>query len=142
MGALLPAPGRGLPALSELDLSAFWPAFDAAAPAHLRLGLRTACLVLGSAPRLMGFGRSLSALSDDERERFIVRAAETPGLAQLVEVAKVVAAMAYFSDAHVQDVARARGRDEAGADAPRAQDAPQERDASREQDAARDQEEP
>ena len=111
MAALLPAPGRGLPGLGELDLSAFWPAFLEAAPVHLRLGLRAACVVLGQAPRLMGFGRALPALTADEREAFIVRAAETPGLAELVEIAKVVAGMAYFSDAGVQTVARRRGAD-------------------------------
>jgi hypothetical protein len=112
MGALLPAPGRGLPALDALDLSAFWPAFHDAAPVHLRLGLRAACLVLGQAPRLMGFGRALPDLNADERDAFIVRAAASPALTDLVEVAKVVASLAYFSDDGVQAVARARGRRE------------------------------
>ena len=112
MDALLPAPGRDLPALGELDLRAFWAAFEDAAPTHLRLGLRAACWALGLAPRVMGFGGTLDTLDADAREAFIVRAVEAPGLAELVEVAKVVAAMAYFSDAEVQRVARARGLSE------------------------------
>lgn len=36
MDAILPAPGRGLPALAELDLRSFWARFDEAAPLRRR----------------------------------------------------------------------------------------------------------
>ena len=48
LAAILPAPGRDLPGIDELDLDAFWARFDTSAPAHLRVGLRTATLVLGA----------------------------------------------------------------------------------------------
>ena len=44
MATILPAPGRGLPAIEDVDLRSFWVRFDAAAPVHLRLGLRAAHL--------------------------------------------------------------------------------------------------
>ena len=39
LAAIVPAPGRGLPALAALDLAAFWSRFERAAPLHLQLGL-------------------------------------------------------------------------------------------------------
>lgn len=109
LAAILPAPGRGLPALAALDLDAFWREFDAVAPAHLRLGLGAAVAAVGVVlPLSLGYGRTLAGLGEAEREEVVVRACRTPGLAELVEVAKVVACMAYFQDDEVQAVARRR----------------------------------
>ena len=109
LASILPAPGRGLPGIDDVDLRAFWARFDADAPVHLRLGLRTATLVLGGAlPRLLGYPGSVADLSIDEREAFITRAAELPGASALVEIAKVVASLAYFTDPAVQATARRR----------------------------------
>jgi hypothetical protein len=107
MAAILPAPGRGLPAIEDVDLRAFWVRFETTAPVHLRLGLRAATLVLGGVlPRALGFAGTLPDLGDDEREAFITRAAQLPGADALVEIAKVVASLAYFTDPQVQATAR------------------------------------
>ncbi|MBK7156036.1 MAG: hypothetical protein IPL19_29045 [Sandaracinaceae bacterium] len=108
LAAILPAPGRGLPAMEDVDLRAFWARFETAAPVHLRLGLRVASLVLGALPRVLGYERALTELSADEREAFITRAAGMPGVGELVEIAKVVACLAYFTDPAVQATARRR----------------------------------
>lgn len=108
MATILPAPGRGLPAIEDVDLRSFWVRFDAAAPVHLRLGLRVATLVLGALPRVLGYRGTLPDLSAEEREAFITRAAGMPGFGELVEIAKVVACLAYFTDPAVQTTARRR----------------------------------
>lgn len=109
VAAILPAPGNGLPAAAALDLSGFWPRFSAAAPFHLRLGWNVAVVVLaGGLPRLLGYRGSLTALGEEEREAVVARAWRTALLGPLVEVAKVVACMAYFSDPAVAAVARSR----------------------------------
>ena len=108
MATILPAPGRGLPAIEDVDLRSFWVRFDAAAPVHLRLGLRVATLVLGALPRVLGYRGTLPDLSAEEREAFITRAAGMPGFGELVEIAKVVACLAYFTDPQVQATARRR----------------------------------
>lgn len=117
MATLLPALegelGARLPAYGDVDLRAFWPAFEAAAPAHVRAGLRAASLSVGLLPRLMGYGRALPELDAEEREAFIVRAASLPGVAVLLEVAKVVAGLAYFSHPEVQAAGRALGATDA-----------------------------
>lgn len=109
MAAIVPAPGRGLPAIEDVDLRAFWARFETAAPVHLRVGLRVATLgVAGVLPRLLGYAGTLPDLSADEREAFITRAATVPGFGELVEIAKVVACLAYFTDPAVQATARRR----------------------------------
>lgn len=108
LNAILPAPGRGLPALSELDLRAFWLRFDEVAPPHLQLGLRAAAVMLGGLlPRVLA-GRPLAALPEAEQERLLLQIAALPGGAQLVDLAKVVAGLAYFSVSAIEDVARSR----------------------------------
>ena len=47
LAAVLPRPRPELPALSELDLRAFWARFGAVSPSHLRLGLFVAVVVVG-----------------------------------------------------------------------------------------------
>ena len=108
LNAILPAPGRGLPALAELELRSFWARFDEVAPLHLQLGLRAAAALLGGLlPRVLT-GQPLSALPEPEQERVLLRMASLPGGAQLVDLAKVVAGLAYFSVSEVEDVARGR----------------------------------
>lgn len=109
LAAIVPAPGRGLPALAALDLAAFWSRFERAAPLHLQLGLRVATVLLAAVlPWMLGYFRALPALDDDAREAVVTRAARLPGLSALLEVAKLVACLAYFSDPGVQATARGR----------------------------------
>lgn len=106
LAALLPAPGGGLPGLGQLDLSTFWPRFEAAAPAHLRLGLRLAVWGAAVLAPLLLYRRTLPGLSETERDAVLQRAATWPLLGPLLDLAKVVACMAYFADAGVQATAR------------------------------------
>jgi hypothetical protein len=95
--------------LEEVDLSRFWTEFEASAPLHLRLGLRAAGVSLGALlPRLLGYRRGLAELDAEAREAVIVRASQLPGFSDLVEVAKVVACLAYFNDPAVQAAGRSR----------------------------------
>ncbi|MBT9558127.1 MAG: hypothetical protein IV100_18990 [Myxococcales bacterium] len=106
--AIVPASGRGLPALADLDLRPFWARFDEVAPPHLQLGLRAAAVVLGGLlPRLLA-GRPLASLPEADQERLLLQLASLPGGAQLVDLAKVVAGLAYFSVDAVEDIARSR----------------------------------
>ena len=69
VAAMLPSPGGGLPGASELDLSSFWPRFEAAAPIHLRLAFRAATVIIaGVLPITLGYRRSLATLDDDTRD--------------------------------------------------------------------------
>lgn len=107
--ALLPPVDGGLPPISSVDLEAFFGRFDRAAPPHLALGFRAAtALVGGLLPRILGQGASLADLDDDARDAVVRRAASLPLFGDLLEVAKVVACLAYFQDAAVQEHARGR----------------------------------
>lgn len=109
IAAIVPAPGRGLPALSELDLERFWARFEETAPTHLRLGMRAASIGIGGVlPFLLGHSRALPGLDEDQRDAVLQRALHLPVFADLARVAKVVACLAYFADPGVQ--AKARGR--------------------------------
>lgn len=109
IAAMLPSPGGGLPAAGDLDLSAFWPRFEAAAPIHLRLAFHTATIVIaGMLPIALGYRHTLASLDDDARNAFLVRAANMPGMAPLLDIVKVVAAFAYFDDPHVEATIRGR----------------------------------
>lgn len=89
VGALLPGAERASPR--------FWARFDAEAPWHLRLGVAVSARVLVSLwPRLCGFLRPLPALSEEEREGLLARAAHTPLLRELVMLGKLVACFAAF----------------------------------------------
>jgi hypothetical protein len=99
----LPSPRPGLPGAGEVDLRAFWPRFDDVAPLHVRLAFRAAVLAVGVVlPRALGHRGALADLDVDARDAVIARAASVPGVVELLEVAKVVACMAYFADDGVQ----------------------------------------
>ena len=109
LGAVLPVRGEGLPSFEDVARAGFWSRFDAAAPVHLRLGFRLSVLALGALlPWLLTPFRTLPGLDAEGREAVVVRAARLPGLGALVEVAKLVACLAWFREPRVQ--ARVRGR--------------------------------
>lgn len=108
--ALLPPVGRGLPEVGTVDLGAFWTRFERDAPWHLRAGLVLATgVVVHVVPRLMGHVRSLAGLDAPTQDAVLQRARGWPGVADLLEVAKLVACMAYFDDPQVQAAARRLG---------------------------------
>jgi len=107
LAAVLPRPRPELPALSELDLRAFWARFRAVSPSHLRLGLFVAVLVVGAlVPRLFGYPTSLTALDAESREAVVTRAARARAFGPLFDVLKVVASLAYFSCPAVESAFR------------------------------------
>lgn len=112
--AMLPAPVSAAtdprPALAVLDLGAFWRAFDAAAPAHVRWGLRAAVALLYFVLPVSTTGRTLRQLSPEGRERALARAMRLPLCRDLAELVKVLACFAYFEDPGVDAAIRARGR--------------------------------
>lgn len=106
LSALVPGDGR-LPALSELDLDAFWARYGAAAPPMLRFGLRASVDLLAlSPPLLLGRARTVAGLSPEEREELLERALSSPVflIRQLATTVKLIGLMAYLRD----PVARAR----------------------------------
>jgi hypothetical protein len=106
---MLPSPGNGLPPADALDLSAFWPRFEAAAPIHLRLAFRTATIVIaGLLPITLGYRHTLAALDDGARDAILARAANIPAVAPLLDIAKIVTAFAYFDNPHVEAIVRGR----------------------------------
>jgi hypothetical protein len=107
LAALLPAPGP-LPGAGDVDLEAFWPHFAAAAPAHLALGFRAAVTLEAAVlPWLLGYFRTLPALTPDERDAVLRRADALPVFRDLLEVAKVVGCLGLFADPAVQTTVRA-----------------------------------
>jgi hypothetical protein len=96
--ALLPPvtpAGRGDPT--------FWPRFDAAAPLALRVALGlAAALVVGLGPWLLGYGRPWGRLGPADHDRVVQRLAGWPGVADLLDVAKLVACFRTFDDPAVQ----------------------------------------
>lgn len=100
--------GEGLPHPADVDLAAFWPRFEAAAPFHLAAGFRIATVVIATVlPRLLGHGKALAALEPDAADRVVRRAAGLPVASLLADVAKIVACFAYLSDPRVQAAERA-----------------------------------
>ncbi|MCB9665535.1 MAG: hypothetical protein H6732_15600 [Alphaproteobacteria bacterium] len=75
-----------------------WRDFAAAAPLHLRVGWWAATLVLGVVWPLALSGRRLAHLSPAAREVVLRRAAALPGLAALVEVARVCVCLVALDD--------------------------------------------
>ena len=108
LASILPSPGDGRPGLGDVSLDDFWPRFHAVAPWHLRVGLRLAVFaVAGVLPWLLLHFRTLPRLNDDQRDAVVVRADRLPLFRDLLEVAKLVACLAYFADPDVQAAARA-----------------------------------
>lgn len=106
--AMIGVPSGELPHPAEVDLAAFWPRFDAAAPRHLTVGFRLATVVLaGVVPRLLGHARGLAHLDAEAADAVVRRAAALPLVSLLADVAKIVACFAYLSDPRVQAVTRA-----------------------------------
>lgn len=109
VAAMLPSPGGALPSAGDLDLSTFWPRFEAAAPLHLRVAFRTATLVIaGMLPFALGYRRTLLALDADKRDEFLVRAVKMPAIAPLFDIVKLVVAFAYFDNPRVENIVRGR----------------------------------
>lgn len=108
--AILPRPtgiSSSMPSMAEVDLDAFWPRFEATAPATLIFALRSASLTIGVIfPRLSGTRGDLVAESEESRERLLAKAATLPGLRDLLEVLKLVACLAYFDDPRAQAALR------------------------------------
>lgn len=105
--AMLGDPGGGLPEPAELDLVRFWARFDRAAPLHLAAGFRVATVVIAVVlPRVMGHRSGLARLDGEAADAVVQRAARLPLITLLVEVAKIVACFAYFSDPRVDAVVR------------------------------------
>lgn len=89
--------------------ASFWSDFRRAAPPHLKLGWAVAkALLLFGAPLLVGGLRPLHRLPERRRRRALQRARETPVLADVLEVAVVVATLAVFADPRWQAAARER----------------------------------
>jgi hypothetical protein len=108
--ALLPRPTPALPDPAALDAAAFWPRFDAAAPLALRVAVTLAAgLVVGVAPWLL-HGRAWGRLTPDEHDGVLQRLAAWPGVADLLDVAKLVACFRYFDDDGVQAALRGPSR--------------------------------
>ena len=109
VAAVIGDPQPPMPPPAEVELQGFWDSFAVHAPLHLRAGLRVAVLMLAVVlPRLMGHVHGLARLSPEDRDAVLQRAASLPLLADLTEIAKLVACFAYFSDPGVQDAARGR----------------------------------
>ncbi len=106
--ALLP-PAGALPGLGDVDLTDFWPRFDAAAPRHLALGFRAAVTLEAAVlPWLCGHLRTLPRLTPDELDAVLRRADRLPLFRDLLEVAKVVGCLGLFADPAVQAAVRER----------------------------------
>lgn len=113
LDAMIPAPGRALPAMASVDRSRFWPRFGASAPVPLRAGFRVATWVLGVlAPLALGHARVFTQLDLAERDDLLRRAGRVPGAASLLQLVKLVACFAYFDDAAVQAAVRQAPPDE------------------------------
>ncbi len=102
-GAMLPRSAgiAGRPGFADLDLTAFWPRFDAAAPWTLRWGLRASVWLLTWLPGPLGFGwRPVSRLPSDAKDRYVAGLLESDRwlLRQLADTAKIVLCFAYFQD--------------------------------------------
>jgi len=105
--AMIPKPSADLPSLQALDRSDFWRRFDGAAPIHLRWGVRLAsfvCVVV--VPLILGHVRGLGSMEPGPKDAAVQRMTEMPLVGDLMELAKLVACLAYFDHASVQGVVR------------------------------------
>lgn len=137
LALILPQPHPLATPWARLDWPGFWAIFDVRAPLHLRWGLPLAALVVGSGYLRLRVGAGWRELgraevavagvdrvaadilradvvradvvhADSARLQAALRdAARSPWLGPLVEVLKVVAALAYFDDAQTDRALRA-----------------------------------
>lgn len=106
--AMIPAPGDGLPGMSELDHRDFLRRFARSAPWTLRFGFRAATWLVGCvAPVALGHRTTFPRLDDDGRDDVLRRTGRLPGGDALLLLVKLVACFVYFDDPRVQQVARA-----------------------------------
>lgn len=106
-GAMLP---RGVrperrPGFADLDLAAFWPRFDDAAPWTLRWGVRASVWALTWLPGPLGFGwRPVARLPLEVRDRYVTALLESDRwiVRQLTDTLKIVLCFAYFQDPSVR----------------------------------------
>lgn len=105
LAAVLPRPLPDAPAWDSLDWLSFWQRFEAAAPLHLRLGLDVAVFVVGWL-YLGAFGCGGADADAARRDLLLRRASAQPllglALGPLLEVLRLVAALAYFDDPRTQ----------------------------------------
>ena len=86
----------------------FWRIFDERAPAHLRFGLVTALFLLERILPMAHGKMSIRRIDDSGRERLLQRADRLPIFRDVLEVAKVVAALRAFNKTDLEE--RIRGR--------------------------------
>ena len=99
---MLGGPADGLPPLPDAHLAVFWQRFDAAAPLHVRAGFALATTVLARVlPRLLGHRGGIGSLPPAAQDQVLAAGARLPGGSALIDVTKLVASFAYFSDAAV-----------------------------------------
>jgi hypothetical protein len=95
-------PGHGpLPGAGGVDLAPFWRELAAVAPPLLRFGLRASVWALAlSPPWLLGRWRTFAGLSDDDRDRLLVRALHHRRylVRQMALTLKTLACFGYFRD--------------------------------------------
>ncbi len=107
LDAMIPAPGGGLPAMADVDRSAFWPRFERTAPIELRLAWRCATVALVAVvPFLLGYRTLFTRLDAAARDDVLRRATRLPGGDPLIQLVKLLACCAYFDDAGVQATVR------------------------------------
>jgi hypothetical protein len=104
-GAILATGGdEGLPSFASVDRTAFWNTFASAPAPMVRAGLRPMLHTLVFLPMVSGFGKPFFRLSDDERGRFLAKAAGDRRyfVRQSLVTLKTLACFAYFDDPKVR----------------------------------------
>jgi hypothetical protein len=94
------APGNGLPPVARTDAVRFFDFWLERSPRLNRAGLRALLYAVELAPRLLGFGGRLRALSEEERARVLeaVEHAHAPQLQQVAKLLKGIAMLSYYGD--------------------------------------------
>lgn len=105
--SMLPAVAGGpLPGLKDVDLEAFWRAYEDAAPELLRVGFRAAVWTLTlSPPFVLGKPTTFAGLAPEERDRLLERFAASRFylLRQLPLTVKLMSCFAYLRDDAVRE---------------------------------------
>jgi hypothetical protein len=94
------APGRGLPPVTATDAVEFFDFWVEHSPLLNRVGIKALLYATELAPRLLGFGGRLRALSEADRARALekVEHTGTPQLRQLAKLLKGLAFLSYYGD--------------------------------------------